>query len=260
MGQQYSHPQPGVRLKVIGPGLSRTGTASFSRALEILLDAPVYHGGTQAILGPESEIKAWLELLSQWPPQSPSAAAKSMAILRRITEGYAAITDAPSYGLVQELMTLYPDAKVICTVRDVESWEKSMDTIQSVMDFKFLRLALFLVPTSRLVPAFLQGLDRQWNHLFQNIPFPIRNHYNHHIKWLRENVPKERLVFFNVKDGWEPLCQVLDLPVPEGIPFPRINDSKAISDLTQREVRRGLQRWAFIIIIILGIILFYLRG
>lgn len=52
MGQQYSAPVPGTKLQVIGAGLPRTGTVSFSRALEILLDGPVYHDGTNITLGP----------------------------------------------------------------------------------------------------------------------------------------------------------------------------------------------------------------
>jgi hypothetical protein len=61
MGQKASVPQPGARFQVIGAGLSRTGTASFSAALEILLDGPVYHGGTQITMGPPTEIKSWIQ-------------------------------------------------------------------------------------------------------------------------------------------------------------------------------------------------------
>jgi hypothetical protein len=47
MGQKVSVPKAGAEIQVIGAGLPRTGTASFSAALEILLDGPTYHGGTQ---------------------------------------------------------------------------------------------------------------------------------------------------------------------------------------------------------------------
>lgn len=68
MGNQPSIPNPGTKFQVIGAGLSRTGTASFSEALRILLDGPVYHGGTQTTLGKPVEIKSWIKLLSHWPP------------------------------------------------------------------------------------------------------------------------------------------------------------------------------------------------
>ena len=63
-------PQPGAKLQVIGAGLSRTGTAAFSQALSILLEGPVYHGGTQSTLGPERNIKSWIQALSHFPATS----------------------------------------------------------------------------------------------------------------------------------------------------------------------------------------------
>lgn len=70
MGNQASVPKPGTEFQVIGAGLSRTGTASFSEALRILLGGPVYHGGTQVTLGPPAEIQSWIKLLSHWPPSN----------------------------------------------------------------------------------------------------------------------------------------------------------------------------------------------
>ena len=37
-------------------------------------------------------------------------------------------------------------------------------------------------------------------------------------------VTKEKLLVFEVKDGWEPLCKFLNVPIPD-IPFPKSNDS-----------------------------------
>ena len=70
MGNQPSVPKPGTEFQVIGAGLSRTGTASFSEALRILLDGPVYHGGTQTTLGKPIEIKTWIKVLSHFPPKN----------------------------------------------------------------------------------------------------------------------------------------------------------------------------------------------
>lgn len=59
-------------MKVIGLGLPRTGTSSFTRALEILLESPVYHGGTQTLrlsqvsnpLAVERHALRWIDILS----------------------------------------------------------------------------------------------------------------------------------------------------------------------------------------------------
>ena len=90
MGQQYSASRPGTKLRVIGAGLPRTGTVSFSRALEILLDGPVYHGGAQIRLEPEAEVKSWFKLLSSWPSKDETATRQNLEIIRHRKAGYAA--------------------------------------------------------------------------------------------------------------------------------------------------------------------------
>ena len=41
---------------------------------------------------------------------------------------------------------------------------------------------------------------------------------------LKAALPAERLLVWSAKDGWEPLCEFLEVPVPDQ-PFPQINDS-----------------------------------
>jgi hypothetical protein len=250
MGQEYSCPKEGVELRVIGAGLPRTGTASFSRALEILLDGPVYHGGTQATLGPEKEIKTWIKVLSQWPPSGDRAKGENLDLIRRRTKGFAAITDSPGCGLVPELIELYPDAKVVCTVRDAASWQDSMRNTGNAASKWFLRFVLFPVPSMRYFVDYINCLREQWIIMYTDADPPTIRTYEEHISWLQSKVPEDRLVFFNVKDGWEPLCQALDLPVPVGVPFPMINDGHAIESFAKRQVGRGLKRWAGITLVV----------
>jgi Sulfotransferase domain len=47
------------------------------------------------------------------------------ASLEPVLAGYVAITDTWGAAMTPELLELYPDAKVICTVRNPESWFKS---------------------------------------------------------------------------------------------------------------------------------------
>ena len=46
---------------------------------------------------------------------------------------------------------------------------------------------------------------------------------NRHNEEVRRNVPPERLLVWKVTEGWQPLCEFLDLPVPDE-PFPHLND------------------------------------
>ncbi len=44
--------------------------------------------------------------------------------------------------------------------------------------------------------------------------------FNDWVEDVKRVVPKDRLLVFEVKQGWKPLCEFLDLPIPEG-DFPR---------------------------------------
>ena len=44
-------------------------------------------------------------------------------------------------------------------------------------------------------------------------------------------MPTDQLLVFDVREGWEPLCKFLDLPVPD-IPFPNVNDKRQIAVLS----------------------------
>lgn len=59
---------------------------------------------------------------------------------------------------------------------------------------------------------------------------------------MRRTIPKEKLFFINVKDGWEPLCQALDLPVPDE-PFPRANDAAAADQVFKSVILKAGLRW-----------------
>lgn len=243
MGNQPSVPQPGTKFQVIGAGLSRTGTSSFSEALRILLNGPVYHGGTQATLGAEKEIKPLIKILDHSPPKSPSEKELVHDLLRQRLDGYAAATDMPFNGLVQELVEVYPDALVICTTRDPDAWVKSIGTITNATTKWFLRFVLFPLPGMRHFVDFTNGLGKQWVELYGKHDGVSTRDYEAHIAYLKRVVPEKRLFFFDVREGWEPLCKALGKDVPKDIPFPRINDGEAIDRLAKKMINKGLMRW-----------------
>ena len=51
--------------------------------------------------------------------------------------------------------------------------------------------------------------------------------YNKWVANVKRNVEEDRLLMFDVKEGWEPLCNILNLPQPE-VPFPHANDSETM--------------------------------
>jgi hypothetical protein len=252
MGAQPSTPRPGTELQVIGAGLSRTGTASFSEALRILLDGPVYHGGTQTVLGPPVEIKSQIQILTKlfhYPTRTEANEKEGLQLIKERFNGYAAVTDAPCSGLVPELLKIHPNAKVICTVRDPKAWVKSMEGVASLSTMAFLSIILFPIPGMRHFPNYINKLREQWVTLYGDAGRepPTVETYDRHIEWLKGVVPEDQLVFFAVKDGWEPLCKALGKPIPEGVPFPRINDGEAIDRLAKQKVTQGMIRWLIVI-------------
>lgn len=66
-----------------------------------------------------------------------------------------------------------------------------------------------------------------------------------HNEWLKRIVPPERLYFFCVKEGWEPLCRILDKPISDE-PFPRANERAAMKELREEIMSQVFVRWGSI--------------
>ncbi|OQV10477.1 hypothetical protein CLAIMM_14468 [Cladophialophora immunda] len=239
MGQKASKPDPNVRLQVIGCGMSRTGTASFSQALEILL------GGPHTPIEDESDRNVVLQGL------------------KGLLSGYTAVTDMPPVLFTEELVELFPDAKVICTTRDPESWWKSMEPVAAKTDTeaerneRVLAFLLALLPTMRYWKAFSDALRYgRFGELFyqsgHNHPHP--GQYGEHMEYVKRVVPPERLWFYDIKQGWGPLCKILDCDVPN-VPFPRVNDAEATDRIIRTQIQRGMLAWtgAGAVVVVVGI-------
>jgi hypothetical protein len=121
----------------------------------------------------------------------------------------------------------YPDAKVVLTNRDINKWQKSMQSSAGVvLSWKTWPLVAKFDPT--IVGPWYHFTQVLLGHLCNNDwGEPLRQTYIEHYKKVREVVPKENLLEFTVgQDGWEPLCEFLGKEVPEG-DFPRTNDGEA---------------------------------
>lgn len=228
-------------------GLSRTGTASFAQALAILLNGPVYHGGTQLLKsGDEAHIKTQMEILKRTPIKSAADRQFIMGGLRGLTDGYVAAVDAPFTAFLSELVELHPDALFICTIRDPDAWAVSMGALRDDSSMSLLKLMLFWIPCLRYFPRWVELFVVRWNELYSLPGETDPSHqaqWERHMQYVQRSIPKDRLVYYNVKDGWEPLCKALGCPVPSE-PFPNVNDGKARNDFAKAQIAKGLWRWA----------------
>ena len=226
--------------------MSRTGTVSFGLALERLLDGPAYNGGQAIVMREEAHLKNWISIVQQTPDKNVSDKAFVKHKLREQLRGYVAVTDSPPIQFVQELMEIYPHAKVICTERDPDDWWRSMEPVIRNAKMPFFRFVFYWLPTLRyFVTCYKAKENGRYRDLYiqdGNKTF-VRGTYDYHMRYLKRVVPEEKLHFFSVEDGWEPLCKLLHKPVPDE-PFPRANDAAIVESFFKSMVLKGLLIWA----------------
>src|SRR5258707_11516938 len=176
-------------LKVIGAGFGRTGTLSLKVALERLGFAKCYHM-TEVFAKPD-HVKLW------------DAAARGEPVdWEALFRGYQATVDWPGCNFYQEYLRLYPDAKVILTVRDPERWyDSARQTIYYVRQAFPGWLTPFLPRMGRFRPM----IDRLiWVGMFHG-RFEDRSHtievFNRHNEEVKQVVPNDRLLVYEVSEG-----------------------------------------------------------
>ncbi|PKS05041.1 hypothetical protein jhhlp_008407 [Lomentospora prolificans] len=223
MGQMPTKPMPGAKFQVIGAGMSRTGTKTLNEALTILLGGPVHDSGVHSTGGTFKQIRQWGQVMELVAKKEKTYADKKhiQYLLADLLEGYVATMDCPAAALTPELMETFPDAYVIATTRSPKSWWRSMQDMMTMTSNYHLPFVLLWVPKVnqygiwrekfKKLAIFRYGLD-----MFNEGSLEL--HEDH----LREVVPKDRLHWYEVKDGWEPLCKILNLPIPD-VPFPHNN-------------------------------------
>ena len=206
-------------IKIIGAGFPRTGTTTLKTALEILGYSKTYHM-KELLVNPDM-LHYWLRLEQTHDTDWDG-----------LYEGYEATVDFPSYPWYIEHMNHYPDAKVILTVRDFEAWYKSAySTIwqagpQTFGEKMKMLMRIITNPRIRKVVQCIKFVKRQvWGIQFQgrflDKEFAEKIWYEH-IEEVKAKVPADRLLVYDVRDGWEPLCKFLDKPIPPE-PIPHLN-------------------------------------
>lgn len=193
-----------MALKVIGSGLGRTGTLSTKLALEQLGFTRCHHMA-EVFANPRVQIPLWI------------AAGDGKPDWEAIFEGCLAMVDHPGCAYWRELMDYYPEAKVLHTVRDPDKWfDSTQATIfspGSLDRFKDGPMAAFLGHIKRFYGGDLN--DRAF----------MTDFFRRHTERVVATVPPERLLVFNVADGWDPLCAFLGVPTPS-TPYPRENSTE----------------------------------
>jgi hypothetical protein len=219
-------------LKIIGAGFGRTGTSSLHAALN-QLGLPCYHM-VEVIENPanESHLDFWCDVAND--------KAGAQHDWEAVFANYSAAIDNPACCVWRELLTAYPDAKVILTLHPggADAWyESTMETIyftETLWQFKVLEL---VTPFGKKMGDMSRKLIWQRSHKgTMSDRARAIDYYHQHIADVTASVPADRLLVYSVDQGWKPLCAFLEMPEPAGA-FPSINDratmKRRIGKMTQ---------------------------
>lgn len=197
-------------LKVVGTGLGRTGTKSMQTALAMLGFGPCHHM-IEVFQHPES-MPLWIDASEGRPDWNA------------LFKAYNSAVDYPSAAYWRELTSYYPDAKVLLTLRDPDDWFESVH-------------ATILAPDSL---ARREGKDEDLQLRFfasirRSLPSQLddraimTDYFRRHTQAVTAAIPPERLLVYQMGEGWERLCRFLGVPAPAE-PFPSENSRTEFID------------------------------
>jgi hypothetical protein len=194
-----------MALQIIGSGFGRTGTMSTKMALQQLGFGPCHHM-IEVIENPVQ------------PAHWKAIAAGEKVVWAEVFDGYKSQVDWPGAAIWRETSVAFPDAKVLHTERPEDEWWNSF----SVTIGKFFNRS-----THMSLPPHIADIFQTMSGWFMKNTFAdctdracAISAYRRNNEEVRDTIPAERLLVFNVAEGWEPLCHFLEKPVPAA-PFPR---------------------------------------
>lgn len=225
-----------MALQVIGTGLGRTGTMSLKMALEQLGYGDCFH---MVELMKKPERLGYIKQAQKTGTTDWDA----------LFEGFGATVDYPVCLFYKDLIDHYPEAKFIHTVRDPERWYESVkNTIFGAKPrgmAQILSMLMGMMKSSslrRVAPVLMNNDALIWKQQFHN-KFEDKAYamdvYHAWTEEVKNTVPADRLLVYELKEGWEPLCTFLGKPVP-ATDFPRSNDQAEFNRKLRRLMKEGV--------------------
>ena len=216
-------------MKVICAGLSKTGTSSMAKALQIL-GFSVFDCNEHLVIHHDE----WASVYRRW----------KVPDFLSMYQNVDAITDLPAALWYEEIHKTFPAAKVILSVRDseevwVKSWVQHNDLY---LHLGFLQYIIFWYIAPYIVGGFDAILAREidvaaYGSLCSESTVLFKKKYRERNERVPAIIPKEKLLMYNVKQGWKPLCEFLGCEIPER-EFPRENVGDA---RTKKGIKTKLQ-------------------
>lgn len=178
-----------------------------------------------------------------------------------------AVTDLPPAFQFQEIYEAFPDAKVILTIRDsedvwVRSWAKQKE-VDNLKGYGFLTRTLLRSWLHRKFYDLVDAVDSAgFGSLNPKSTVLFKKKYREHNERVQAVIPRDKLLIYNVKQGWEPLCKFLGCEIPEQQQFPQQNREVSVSLERLRKFRQELRFIRIIFLSTLCVLLsaFYFFG
>ena len=196
-----------MTLSVIGAGFGRTGTLSTKLALETLGLGPCHH--MEEVFTHPEQLPYWRAAIDGQPVDWEQAFA-----------GYHSTIDWPSTHYWRQLADYFPDAKILLGVRPAEVWWNSFEkTIAKLLEIR-----------QSIPDEYVRSFLDMANKMITEQTFGNQMHdkksaliaYQQRIDDVTRAIAAERLLVFDVAQGWEPLCEFFDRPIPQE-EFPKTN-------------------------------------
>lgn len=207
-------------MEIIGAGLGRTGTHSLAAALEILGFGPCYH--MQAFSAHPEHHVIWEAAL-----QGETVA------WQELFAGFKSSVEWPAVSFLAEMLAAFPEAKVVYTQREPQSWYASA----AATIFRGLEKSRYNPDPARRQQAHLARAivlerffgNRHWDQQ------AACERYRQHAEELQALASPGRLLRFEVTQGWAPLCEFLEVEAP-AVEFPWLH--------ARQEFLAGEPEWA----------------
>ena len=208
-------------MKIICAGFPKTGTKSIAKALRHL-GFTVFDWDEQLLDSPDF-LDHWVDVFQNGDKPD----------VKQLYQNADAAVDMPGHFFFEEILEAFPDCKVILTERDEDSW------LQSWVRQQQSNLA------EGSLSAMFMGMLTQTGRKFRDVLFPyltaafgscnpkstyiFRKRYRIHNHRVKSIVPADKLLVYNVKQGWKPLCDFLKCEVP-AVAFPHENIKAEITN------------------------------
>lgn len=204
-----------MSLKIVGAGYGRTGTNSLKLALEQLGFGPCHHM-FEVRDDFERQVVFWEDAL----------AGKAMD-WDEVYAGFQSQVDWPGAHYWREVAEHFPDAKVLLSVREPYGWFDSFT--KTIGDYMNKRGEYEDAQRNRTSKFVYQMIGEEtFDNKYNDRDYMVQK-FNDHIAVVQATIPADRLLTFDVREGWEPLCAFMDVDVPD-TPFPRSNSSKEFQE------------------------------